>query len=164
MRDLKIPKGVYTSTVAIFSDTHGKIVDETYRYEGPHLSEYDRTKAIAHYEVAEPMMRAELPLVIVMPGLVYGPGDTSPIGRLLANYLDGRLPLIPKDTAYVWAHVEDVARGHMLALTRGKPGESYIIAGEPYSLVDAMALLRRSPESRRPGCTRRQVCCGLLPG
>lgn len=57
MRDLGIPKGVYTSTVAIFSDTHGRKPDETYRYEGPHISEYDRTKAIAH-RVAEGFIRA----------------------------------------------------------------------------------------------------------
>jgi nucleoside-diphosphate-sugar epimerase len=48
MRDLKIPKGVYTSTLAVFGDTHGQIVDENYRYDGPHLSEYDRTKWAAH--------------------------------------------------------------------------------------------------------------------
>jgi len=51
MRDLGIRKGVYTSTVAIFSDTHGQKPDETYRYTGQHISEYDRTKALAH-EVA----------------------------------------------------------------------------------------------------------------
>ncbi len=51
-----IAKGVYTSTLAVFSDTHGRMVDETYRYNGPHLSEYDRTKWVAHYEVADPMI------------------------------------------------------------------------------------------------------------
>jgi nucleoside-diphosphate-sugar epimerase len=68
MRDLHIPKGVYTSSIAVNSNTHGKLVDESYRYDGPHLSEYDRTKWEAHYRVAEPMMRAGLPLVIVQPG------------------------------------------------------------------------------------------------
>ncbi len=63
MKELGIPKGVYTSTVAVFSDTHGQIPDETYRYDGPHLSEYDRTKWLAHYEVADPMIKAGLPLV-----------------------------------------------------------------------------------------------------
>ncbi len=58
MRELEIPKGVYTSTLAVFSDTHGRMVDETYRYDGPHLSEYDRTKWVAHYEVADPMIAA----------------------------------------------------------------------------------------------------------
>ena len=40
MRDLKIAKGVYTSTVAVFSDTEGRLVDESYRHDGPFLSEY----------------------------------------------------------------------------------------------------------------------------
>ncbi len=77
MRELDIPRGVYTSTLAVFSDTKGRLVDETYRHNGPWLSLYDRTKWLAHYRVAEPMIRQGLPLVIVQPGLVYGPGDTS---------------------------------------------------------------------------------------
>jgi len=77
MKELKIAKGVYTSTLAVFSDTKGRVVDETYRHHGPFLSEYDRTKWKAQVEVAEPMMKAGLPLVIVMPGLVYGPGDIA---------------------------------------------------------------------------------------
>ena len=69
MQELAIPKGVYTSTLAVFSDTHGRIVDESYRHYGPWLSEYDRTKWMAHYQVAEPMIQAGLPLTIVQPGL-----------------------------------------------------------------------------------------------
>ena len=42
------------SPVAVFSDTQGAVPDETYRYAGPHLSQYDRTKWIAHYRVAQP--------------------------------------------------------------------------------------------------------------
>jgi nucleoside-diphosphate-sugar epimerase len=64
MQELKIPKGVYTSTLAVNSDTHGQIVDESYRFAGKHLSEYDRTKAVAH-EIAEEFITKGLPLVIV---------------------------------------------------------------------------------------------------
>ena len=39
---------VYTSTVALNSDTHGEVVDESYRFTGRHLTEYDRTKGEAH--------------------------------------------------------------------------------------------------------------------
>src|SRR2546426_5527733 len=74
MKELRVPKGVYTSTLAVFSDTHGQLVDETYRHRSPWLTEYDRTKWIAHYEIAEPMIRAGLPLVVVQPGVNYGPG------------------------------------------------------------------------------------------
>src|SRR5438132_10411394 len=44
MRDLGIRKGVYTSTLAVSSDTHGELVDETYRSEGPSLAESGRTE------------------------------------------------------------------------------------------------------------------------
>ena len=140
MRELGIPRGVYTSTLAVFSDTHGRLVDETYRYDGPHLSEYDRTKWIAHYEVADPLIEAGLPLVIVQPGVVYGPGDTSSLRPVLVQYLRRRLPVVPRGTAYCWAHVDDIARGHLLAMERGRPGESYIIAGPPHTLEGALDL------------------------
>jgi nucleoside-diphosphate-sugar epimerase len=140
MRDLGIPKGVYTSTLAVFSDTHGRMVDESYRYDGPHLSEYDRTKWVAHYEVAEPMIRAGLPLVIVQPGVIYGPGDTSSVRTTLVQYLQRKLPVIPARTAFCWAHVADIARGHLLAMERGVPGQSYIIAGPPRTLAGALFL------------------------
>lgn len=143
MRDLGITKGVYTSTVAIFSDTHGRVPDESYRYDGPFLSEYDRTKWLAHYEVAEPLMRAGLPLVIAMPGLVYGQGDTSLVHDSLAAYVRRKLPAIPRGTAFCWAHVEDTARGHLLAMDRGNLGESYIIAGQVYTMEEAMTLAER---------------------
>jgi nucleoside-diphosphate-sugar epimerase len=138
MRDLGIPKGVYTSTLAINSDTHGHEVDETYRYFGPHLSEYDRTKWVAHYEVAEPLMRAGLPLVIVMPGVVYGPGDTSNIHTTFVQYLKRKLPLLPIGTAFSWGFSDDVARGHILAMEQGQAGQEYIIAGPTHTLTDAM--------------------------
>jgi len=143
MKELHIPKGVYTSTLAVFSDTRGKIVDETYRHEGPWLTEYDRTKWVAHFQVAEPMIREGLPLVIVMPGVTYGPGDTSEIRPTFLRYLEGRLRAIPRGTAYCWGHVDDTARGHLLAMERGVPGESYIIAGPPHTVVEAFNIAER---------------------
>jgi nucleoside-diphosphate-sugar epimerase len=143
MRELGVPKGVYTSTLAVFGDTKDKLVDESYSHAGPWLSEYDRTKWAAHYEVALPMMREGLPLVIVQPGLIYGPGDTSAVRVSLLQYLRGRLPVTPRGTAYCWAHVDDVAAGHLLAMERGRTGEAYIIAGEPHTLIEAFALAER---------------------
>jgi len=150
MRELGIPKGVYTSTLAIFSDTHGRMVDENYRYEGPHLSEYDRTKWLAHYQVAVPMAAAGLPLVIVQPGLVYGRGDTSAVATTFKQYLQRRLPMLPERTAFCWAHVDDVVRGHLLAMEKGRPGESYIIAGPPHTLIEAFEIAERITGIKAP--------------
>ena len=150
MKELGIGKGIYTSTLAVFSDTRGRIVDETYHYDGPHLSEYDRTKWLAHYEVAEPMIKEGLPLVIVQPGVAYGPGDTSSLGRTFRQYLRGRLPSLPKNTAFCWAHVDDIAQAHILAMERGKPGESYIIAGPPLSVEEVFAIAESITGVRAP--------------
>jgi nucleoside-diphosphate-sugar epimerase len=140
MRELQIPKGVYTSTVAIFSDTHGSLVDETYRYDGPHLSVYDRSKWRAHYEVALPAMAAGLPLVAVLPGVVYGPGDTSAIRDVFVNHLRRRMPVVPARTAYCWGHIEDTAHAHIEAMEHGVAGQSYIIAGPRHTLREALDL------------------------
>src|SRR6187431_3509563 len=150
MRTLEIPRGVYTSTVAVFSDTRGAVPDETYRYDGPHLSEYDRTKWIAHYNVALPKMEKGLPLTIVMPGLVYGPGDTSGMRTALVDLLRGRLPMTPAKTAFCWAHIEDTARGHILAMELGKPGETYIIAGPRHTFEYAFDLAASLAKVRAP--------------
>ena len=150
MRELGIPKGVYTSSVAVFSDTQGAVPDETFRYEGPHLSEYDRTKWLAHYTVALPLASAGLPLVIVMPGVIYGPGDTSGLHTALVDLLRGRLHLTPRRTAYCWAHVEDTARAHILAMEQGRPGETYIITGPRHSFEEAFDLVAGLAKVRRP--------------
>ena len=143
VKELGIRRAVYTSSLAVFGDTDGEIVDESYFRGGPWLSEYDRTKWVAHYEVAEPMIRDGLPLVIVQPGAVYGPGDTSDLGQALRDYLRRRLPMVPRGTAVCWAHVEDAARGHLLAMERGRVGESYILAGPPHTLIEALETAER---------------------
>lgn len=142
MRELRIPKGVYTSTLAVNSDTHGQVVDESYHFHGKHLSEYDRTKAAAH-EIAVSFARDGLPLVIVQPGMIYGPGDQGPSHDLWVNYLMRRLPMMPRGLAFCWAHVDDVARGHVLAMQKGKPGESYFLCGPVHTMIEALRLAER---------------------
>lgn len=159
MRELGIPKGVYTGTYGVNSDTRGKVVDESYRYAGPFLTEYERTKWLAHYEVAVPMIAEGLPLVIVMPGVIYGPGDTSGFRRMWVDYLKHRLPIIPRGCAHCWGHIEDTARAHLLAMDRGTAGQSYIVAGPAHTLAEATALAQRvtgisAPREVPPGTVR----------
>jgi dihydroflavonol-4-reductase len=147
--DAAVEKIVYTSTIAVFGDTRGRAVDRTHRYDGPWMSEYDRTKWLAHYEVAVPMMEAGLPLVIVQPGYVYGPGDRSNVGDVLRDYLRRRLPVIPVQGG-CWSHVDDIARGHILAMERGRIGESYVLAGECRLWADVLALAHEITGIRPP--------------
>ena len=137
--ELGIPRTVYTSTLAVNSDTHGQIVDESYRFTGRHITVYDQTKADAH-RIAESFIARGVPIVIVQPGLVYGPGDTSGVRTLLLDYLRRRLPVIPKQTAFAWAHVEDVARGHVLAMEKGQPATNYFVCGPVHTLQEGLQI------------------------
>jgi nucleoside-diphosphate-sugar epimerase len=78
-----------------------------------------------------------------MPGIIYGPGDTSSLRTNILDYLKRKLPGIPAKTAYSWGFVEDIAQGHLLAMEKGKIGESYIIAGETISLIEAFKLAEK---------------------
>lgn len=148
-RDVGTPKVVYTSTIGVFGHTSGRRPDESYRMDGPWLSEYDRTKWLAHYEVALPMMDAGLPLVITQPGLVYGPGDHSNIGAVLRDYLRRRLPVIPQQGG-CWGYVEDTARGHVQAMERGRTGQAYLLAGPAHMWEEVLAIAQDITGIPRP--------------
>lgn len=149
-RDLAIPRVVYTSTLAIFGNTGGRAVDETFPERGPWLSEYDRTKRIAHDEVALPLINAGLPLMIALPGAIYGPGDTSDIHRTLVQLLRKRLFVTPRNVTFSWGYVEDTARGLRQVMDSGRPGESYILAGPTHTFEEAFDLAARIAKRRPP--------------
>jgi len=137
--ELDVPKAVYTSTIAVNSETHGEYVDESYRHDGDHLAVYDRTKWEAHYEVARPMADDGLPVVIVQPGVVYGPGDTTDLRSMWRDYLQGDLPFVPRDAAACWDYVEDTALAHLRAMERGAVGEEYHVCGEGRTFAEMFA-------------------------
>lgn len=140
MQELGIAKGVYTSTLAVNSDTHGVEVDERYHFTGRHLSVYDQTKADAH-KVAESFIAQGLPLIIVQPGLIYGPGDAGPSHDAFVQFLQRQLPMLPQRTAYSWAHVDDVVDAHIAAMDKGVPGENYFICGPTHTLIEGMGMI-----------------------
>ncbi len=147
-----VPRIAYVSTVNVFGNTHGAVVDETYRrnLDGGFLSWYDETKFRAH-EAAENRIRAGAPIVIVQPGQVYGPHDHSVASQQLALAHAGRLPYIGlPDTGLAWAHVHDLADGIVSALDRGRIGEAYSLAGECLRFDAAIRIAARVGGHRPP--------------
>jgi nucleoside-diphosphate-sugar epimerase len=152
----KIPKVVYISTVAAFGNTHGQVVDESYRHpRQEYTSYYEETKVEAH-EVARRMIEEGLPCVIVQPGGVYGPDDHSSVGATINQFLAGRLPMIPfPDLGFNMVHVDDVATGVLLALDKGNVGESYVLGGELTTMrgvIETVAKVsgRKAPKRAMP--------------
>ena len=128
--ELGVPKIIYTSSHTVLGDTGGELVDETYFQGGPFLNEYDRTKWLAHFKVAAPMIRQGAPIIILMPGTGYGPGDPGLMGDLMRMFYAGNLPFIPApDFTTSYVHVDDIAEGHIIAAEKGDLGEGYILTG-----------------------------------
>jgi len=134
---------VLTSALAVYGDTRGRLVDEFHRDDGPLAGEYERTKREAYRDVAEPMMAEGLPLVVLLPGVVYGPNARSALHDTFRQYLRGELPMLPRETAYCWAHVDDVVDAHARAMRLGRAGESYIVGGPVHTVVEAFDLAAR---------------------
>ncbi len=130
--DAGVDRIVYVSTVNAFGNTGGKTVDETFTRDESDgfVSYYDETKYLAH-KLAQERAARGAPIVIVQPGVVYGPGDHALIGQFIDQASKGKMPAkaFPK-LGITAAFVDDVADGIMLAHDKGKPGESYVLGGE----------------------------------
>jgi dihydroflavonol-4-reductase len=144
---------VYVSTVNAFGNTHGEVVDETYERPGnDFVSYYDETKYLSH-QVAKERIAKGVPIVIVQPGGVYGPGDHSEVGNVIDQTRTGKLKALPfSGLGLNLVYVDDVADGIVLAHDKGKVGESYVLGGEITTmrgLVDKTAAIAgRKPPKR----------------
>jgi dihydroflavonol-4-reductase len=152
-----VPRIVYVSTGNVYGNTRRQAVDESYvRPQPPQfLSYYDETKYRAH-QVALDRIASGAPIVVVLPSGVYGPNDPSEIGNMIEQTRTGKLKLrMFPDAGFNFIYVEDLADGILLALDRGRIGESYNIAGPQSTigeLVDRTAALsgRKPPRITMP--------------
>src|SRR4051812_286331 len=141
---------VYVSTINVFGNTRGEVVDETYERPGnDYLSYYDETKYLSH-QVAKERVEKGVPVVIVQPGGVYGPGDHSEVGNVIDQVATGKLKALPfAGLGLNLVYVDDVVEGILLAHDKGQVGESYVLGGERATMRQ-MADKAASVAGRKP--------------
>jgi dihydroflavonol-4-reductase len=121
-------------------------------------------------------LRANLPVVTVLPTAPIGPRDArpTPTGQLVVDVMRGRMPAYLEGAMNLVA-VEDAGRAHVLALERGRPGERYLVGGQNLSLAEVMDLFARHAGTRPPAWRMPytvaltaawvdEARCRLLPG
>jgi farnesol dehydrogenase len=117
------------------------------------LNDYQRTKVLAD-RLAARAVADGLPIIVLYPGVVYGPGRTSEgnlVGQLVTDHLTGRLPgLIGADRPWSHAFIDDVAEGHVAALERGSAGARYLLGGENASQMRLFEIVRDLTGRRLP--------------
>jgi nucleoside-diphosphate-sugar epimerase len=151
---------VYVSTINVFGNTGGTVVDETYERPGnDFVSYYDETKYLSHLAAVERIAKGA-PIVIVQPGGVYGPGDHSEVGNAIDQTRTGKLKAVPfAGLGLNLVYVDDVVDGILLAHDNGKVGESYVLGGE---ITTMRGLVEKTAEvaGRKP--PKRDMPTGVI--
>lgn len=108
-------------------------------------NDYQRTKVRALVK-ARDAAAAGMPIVIMFPGVVYGPGAATEgnlVGRLVCDHMGRRLPgLIGADRQWSFSYVDDVASGHVEAVERADTRGEYILGGENAPQMRVFEIIR----------------------
>lgn len=150
---LQVPRVLYISTVAVFGNTRGQVVDEDGPLGTGETSFYEKTKVDAH-RIAKRLQEQGLPLIIIQPGGVYGPGDHSQVGNVIRQLVAGKLPAKAFTSMGInFVHRDDVVQGVLLALDKGRVGNAYILGGELATMDQFVTILARVSGRKAPRMT-----------
>jgi len=150
-----VERGILTSSSATLGHSHADRPAD----ERDHALE-DPSDAYHHSKVLQERaaFASRLPVVAVLPTGPVGPGDWKPTqtGKMILDYARGKMfAKPPGDGGMNLVAVEDVARAHVAALSRGRAGERYVVGGDNLSMDaiwDALADITGipAPKGRAP--------------
>ncbi len=144
----RVKKFVHSSTVGVQGDIENPPAKEEYRY-GPG-DYYQESKVDGEKLVLEFYQKQKLPISIVRPVGIYGPGDTRLL-KLFKHIYKGKFRMIGSGKVlYHMTYVEDLARGFILAGEKEESvGEIFTIGGEGYltlgELVEKISKILNKP-------------------
>jgi dihydroflavonol-4-reductase len=145
---------VTSSTAALGATERGELMHEGASFNRANSSPYVVAKWKAE-QIALEMAQKGMPIVVVNPATVLGPGDykPTPSADLVLTHLKWKLPFgmpfAPGGISIV--DVDDVARGHVLAMEKGRPGERYILGGNNVTFEQLFAALSEITGLAGPG-------------
>ncbi len=138
-----VAKLLYCSTIGIYGDTQGKVVDETFeRTQKSFSSAYDRTKYEAQLLVDRAAQNG-FHTISVMPSGIFGADDPH-FGPVIRAFCNGKLK--------VWAggdritgivHVDDLVAGMLLAIDQAPAGSHYILSSGELTTRDMFEVLSK---------------------
>jgi len=127
----RVKRYVHTSTIAtIGKNEDGKPSTENTPFDSRNASHYARSKYLAEQEVTQYCQKG-LSAIILNPAIVIGQRDhkPTPSGEIIVKFLNRNYPGY-FDATWSVADVDDVARAHVSAITKGTSGERYILCNK----------------------------------
>jgi dihydroflavonol-4-reductase len=149
-READVKRFVYTSSVATMHfRTDGIVINEDTPVSIKDMvGHYKRSKFLAEQEAIKAAQSGQQ-VIILNPTSPIGSNDRkpTPTGQIFLDFLNGKFPAY-MDTGLNLVDVSEVARAHVLALTKGTPGRRYILGGENLTLkqiLDKMSAITGIP-------------------
>ena len=121
---------VITSSAASVGEPHGTVGDESSIHRGTYLSVYDRSKHEGEQAAFAAAHRTGIELVAICPSSVQGPGRKAGNGKLIIDYVNGKLPAFV-DTYVSVCDIADCTEAHLLAAEKGRPAPATSSTARP---------------------------------
>jgi len=152
-----VGKAIYVSSSTVIGRTaDGSPSDESAAPDQDFIKNqlYAKSKVVAEDHVAEFLKTSSLPVVLILPTAIFGPGDAAPTasGRMLLDSVHGELPAIPPG-GFEMIDARDVADAMIAAVEKGRSGERYIINNRYTSIAELFRVVSQvtgSPTPRLP--------------
>lgn len=170
--DNGIGRLIYTSTPSVvFANQDLAGIDEQTPYAGRFLCHYAASKAAAEQLVLA-VNSCDLRTVALRPHLVWGPGDTNLIPRLVTRGRKGQLKQVGDGTNLVdISYIDNVVEAHILAAENlaglgNAAGKTYFISqGKPENLwewINALFTGLKIPPVKRKISFRKAYMAGVF--
>jgi dihydroflavonol-4-reductase len=141
-----VKKAIHVSSSGVIGEDDSKgIGNESTQATGLALENlYFRSKVETEKAIANFLKTHTMPVIMILPGWMYGPGDAAPTsaGQLVQDFLDRKLPGVLNGGAMI-ADARDVAQAMIEAVEKGKNGERYIVGGKLHTLPEIMKTLEK---------------------
>ena len=139
---------VFTSSAGVLGPSVSKVVTEDKSRDLDFFNEYESSKALAESLMKSMVAEKGVDAVIVSPTRVYGPylfGKPASVTLLIDKFVKGNWRIVPGDGTKMgnYVYVDDVVRGHILAMEKGAKGATYILGGENHSYNDFFEMLKQ---------------------
>jgi farnesol dehydrogenase len=150
---MKIRRVVLTSTAGILGPSLREALHESSPAPASFFTDYEASK----FQLEQKLLgrtSGHPQVVIVNPTRVYGPGylsESNGVTRMIKQYVEGKWRFIPGNgkSSGNYVHVEDVVKGHLLAMDKGTPGERYVLGGENISYLQFFEYVRKASGVRK---------------